>query len=62
MATETNAIYQIIADGRKVGIVVSNSKERAAIDAHRALCRWTVSKEQLECDYTDIAVVELRAT
>jgi len=49
-------IFEIIADGKKVGIVVACSREAAEEAAISATTRRTSSKMGESCDYTSIEV------
>jgi hypothetical protein len=50
-------IFEIIADGRKRGIVVAKDAASALCAAKRGLTRKTVSKEDGEADFDAIEVI-----
>lgn len=52
-----NLIFDIIADGRKVGITTAPSECSALGQATRALSRPTQSKDSESCDYTLVHVM-----
>lgn len=56
---KVNAIFEIFADGLKIGIAVAKDAEAALNAARSATTRKTVSKMDISCDYDSIRVQPL---
>jgi hypothetical protein len=44
-------VFEIFADGRKIGITVARNAKLALISAHSATTRHTESKMDVSCDF-----------
>jgi hypothetical protein len=44
-------VFEIFADGRKIGITVAHDEPAALISAHSATTRHTESKMDVSCDF-----------
>ncbi len=44
-------IFEIFADGRKIGITVASNAKSALVSAHSATTRHTESKMDVSCDF-----------
>jgi hypothetical protein len=55
-ATQVNRLFNVFADGKKVGMVTASNSAAALIDANRGLTRRTASKDDCEPDYSSIHV------
>lgn len=58
-AAMPSQVFEIIADGKKVGITVARSREEALEAAISATTRHTSSKMGESCDYADLDVRQL---
>lgn len=54
-----SCIYEIFAEGRKIGIVVAENRSLAREAAHYATTRRTQSKIDVSCDYEGLVACEL---
>lgn len=51
-----NQIFQIVADGRHIGITVATDRQTALRQARKAHTRLTASKDDTSCDYKSLDV------
>lgn len=56
MKTVMNAVFEVIADGKRNGISIAGTQQDALANAVKARTRQTASKMETTCDYTSVGV------